>query len=767
MRVRQGKRGCWDHDPHGNSRVPLGYDPERREFLGLTGLCAGGVLLGIHWDFARSAKATEPGPFDAWIRIEPSGQVVLLVAKAEMGQGVLTSLPTLLAEELDVNFSSVQVQQAPVDPTRYDHLTVGSNSIQSLWHPLRVAGARARAGLIDAAAARWRLSPKTCRTELGAVVGPGERRVAYGELASETAALLARSDQNIHLKRASQFRLIGRSQRRVDAPSKINGSAVYGTDIRLPGMLRAVVARCPTLGGRLRSFDSTAAGSVPGVRAVFAISPEGRDAFTRGGVAVLAEDSWAALKGRQRLNIQWDEPQESPCSTRGILAALHRNTSHPGSVVADRGDALAALARSRRIVEAVFELPFLAHATMEPMNATVHVRSDTVEAWLPTQNAADARAAIARVLRRAPDSITIRQTLIGGGFGRRDATDFVVEAAQVAAVAGRPVQLLWTREDDVQFDRYRPAAVHRIGAALDERGFPQAWLDRMSSVSIAAFLEPAETAKAADTEIGGASELPYDIPSFRMEYTPLPCPVPVGWWRSVEDSINAFAVECFVDELACAAGIDSLQYRLDLLSTSRRIREKSGAVIETDRLKRVLTAVASQAGWPSGQRHGRARGLACHACRGSYIAVVAEVSVAGGRVAVHRIWAAVDCGIVVNPLGVDAQISGGLQFGASAALYEAISLEAGRVVQSNFSDYPLLRIASSPMTDVQMLPSGAPPSGVGEIGVPPVAPAVANALFRLTGQRFRQLPIQPHLAKTPTPSTSSDESTQPPDPAGG
>jgi isoquinoline 1-oxidoreductase beta subunit len=704
-------------------------------------------LLAIHWDLTPAARTTEPAPFDAWIRIDPDGQVVLWVAKAEMGQGVLTALPALLAEELDVDWGRVQVQQAPVDPARYDHLTVGSNSIQSLWRPLRVAGARARAGLVGAAAARWRVSAQACRTELGVVVGPANQRVAYGDLVAEAAALIARSDPGVELKPAGQCRLIGRSQRRIEGPSKTDGSAVYGIDIRVPGMLRAVVARCPTLGGRLRSFDDSAARSVPGVRAVFAITPEGRDAFTRGGVAVLADDSWAALRGRRQLDIHWDEQRQSECSTPAILAALHGNVSRAGSVVAEHGDAPRTLARSRRIVEATFELPFLAHATMEPMNATVHVRPDTVEAWLPTQNASDARTAIARLLQRAPDSITIHQTLLGGGFGRRDATDFVVEAAQVAAVAARPVQLLWTREDDVQFDRYRPAAVHRLRAALDERGLPQAWLDRMSSVSIAAFLEPPGAAKPAETETGGAGELPYDIPSFRLEYTPLPCPVPVGWWRSVEDSINAFAVECFLDELAGAAGFDPLQYRLALLSRSRRIPERGGVVIETDRLKRVLTAVAGQAGWTGSPPPGRARGLACHACRGSYLAAVAEVSVADGRAEVHRLWAAVDCGVAVNPLGVDAQISGGLQFGASAALYEEIAIEAGRVVQSNFSDYPLLRIAGSPMTDVQILPSNAPPSGVGEIAVPPVAPAVANALFRLTGRRLRALPIQPHLAK--------------------
>ena len=728
-------------------RHALGCDPERRQFLALTGSCAVGALLAIHWDLTPAAKTTEPAPFDAWIRIDPDGQVVLWVAKAEMGQGVLTALPALLAEELDVDWGRVQVRQAPVDPDRYDHLTVGSNSIQSLWRPLRVAGARARAGLIGAAAARWRVSAQACRTELGVVVGPANQRVGYGGLVAEAAALIARSDPDVELKPAGQCRLIGRSQRRIDGPSKSDGSAVYGIDIRLPGMLRAVIARCPTLGGRLRSFDDSAARSVPGVRAVFAIAPEGRDAFTRGGVAVLADDSWAALRGRRQLDIHWHEHRDSECSMPAILAALHGNVSRAGSVVVEHGDAPRILARGRRILEATFELPFLAHATMEPMNATVHVRPDTVEAWLPTQNAADARTAIARLLQRAPDSITIHQTLVGGGFGRRDATDFVVEAAQVAAVAGRPVQLLWTREDDMQFDRYRPAAVHRLRAALDERGLPQAWLDRMSSVSIAAFLEPPGAGKPAETETGGAGELPYDIPSFRLEYTPLPCPVPVGWWRSVEDSINAFAVECFLDELAGAAGFDPLQYRLELLSGSRRIPERGGVVIETDRLRRVLTAVAGQAGWTGSPPPGRARGLACHACRGSYLAAVAEVSVADGRAEVHRLWAAVDCGVAVNPLGVDAQISGGLQFGASAALHEAIAIEAGRVVQSNFSDYPLLRIASSPMTDVQILPSNAPPSGVGEIAVPPVAPAVANALFRLTGRRLRALPIQPHLAK--------------------
>ncbi len=720
----------------------------RRQFLCMTGSCAAGALLGIHWDRASGSDSNEGVRFDAWIKIQSDGRVVLLVAKAEMGQGVLTALPMLLAEELDVDWAQVQVQQAPVDPARYDHLTVGSNSIRSLWRPLRVAGARLRAGLLRAAAARWKVPPEACHTEGGIVIGPGGRKLPYAALAADATGLIPQSDADVRVKSASQFRLIGRSQRGIDTASKVDGSAIYGSDIRLPGMLRAVVARCPIVGGRLTSFDGADAQSVPGVQAVFPIAPEGRDAFTRGGVAVLATNTWAALEARRRLKIKWDKSQDTHWSTSAILAALHRNTLRPGTVVAARGDMTAALHGGGRIVEATYELPFLAHATMEPMNATVSVRSDSVEAWLPTQNAADARRALARVLHRAPDSITVHQTLLGGGFGRRDATDFVVEAAQVAAGAGRPVQLFWSREDDVQFDRYRPAAVHRLRATLDGRGLVRTWSDCMSSVSIAAFLEPPERAKPADTEIGGACEIPYDTPSFRMEYTPLACPIPVGWWRSVEDSINGFAVECFIDELASAVGRDPLQYRLELLSDSRRIPKRDGTTLETARLKRVLSAVAAQSGWTSHLPRGRARGLACHACRGSYIAMVAEISVPAGRVVVHRISAAVDCGVVVNPLGVQAQISGGLQFGVSAALHEAMAFERGGAVQSNFSDYQVLRIADSPLTDVRVLPSSAAPSGVGEIAVPPVAPALANALFRVTGQRLRALPIQPHLTGT-------------------
>lgn len=716
----------------------------RREFLLAGGSCALGFWLGMRAGTAIAAgPPARPAAFDAWLRVESTGQITLLVAKAELGQGVLTALPMLLAEELDVDWEQIRVLQAPVDPQLYDHLTVGSNSVRSLWRPLRVAGATARTALIRAAAMRWNVSPQECSTRSATVFGPVRRQATYAELATAAAALIG-GIADVALRPRTAFRIIGRCIPRVDAAAKVSGRAIYGADIRLPGMLRAVVMRCPAVGGTLRSFDAGRAQSVTGVRAVFAIPPVGLDAFTRGGVAVVADDTWAAIEGRRRLQTEWIEPVV-PWSTGAILAALRELTAKPGAVIAAKGDVAAVLAQGARTVEATYELPFLAHACMEPMNATVDVRDDRVEAWLSTQNAADARAAIARAVQRTPASVVVHQTFVGGGFGRRDATDFVVEAAQVAAVVRRPVQLLWTREDDLQFDRFRPCAVHRMRAVLDSRGYPVAWRDRMASTPIAAFLPAPDSQHPAETEVGGARELPYDIAAFQLEYAALACPVPVGWWRSVEDSINAFAVECFVDELAAHGGIDPLAYRLDLLSGARRLAERDGASIETERLRRVLAAVAERAGWASESPAGHAKGLACHACRGSYIATVAEVSVSSGRLAVRRLWAAVDCGIAVNPLGIDAQISGGLLFGVSAALLESIAMEQGRVTQRNFNDYPLLRLPDCPRVEVVIVPSDAQCSGVGELAVPVIAPAIANALCRLTGQRIRSLPLQKFL----------------------
>jgi isoquinoline 1-oxidoreductase beta subunit len=733
-------------------------DVARRRFLTAAVGGAAGLWLGVHARRVESQQALPRSPFDAWIQVTPEGEVLLWVAKAEMGQGVLTALPMLLAEELDVELARVSVRQAPVDPTRYDHLTVGSSSIESLWVPLRTAGARARVALIAAAAARWRVPRESCSTDSGTVIGPAVQRLAYGELLGAAAMLIDQVPSEVRLRGASEYRVIGHALRRLDAAAKTDGSAVYGIDVRVARMLHAVIARSPVPGGRLEAFDATAARAVRGVRAVLAVPPVSGNARTRGGVAVVADTTWAALEARRRLTLTWQHPRAPLSGTQEIRAALRDNVARPGTLIVARGEDPGTVTPAGQTMESTYELPFLAHATMEPMNATVAVHPDRVEAWLPTQNAADARTAIAGLLGRSPDTIIVHQTLIGGGFGRRDATDFVVEAAQVAALVDQPVQVLWSREDDLRFDRYRPAAVHRLSAVLTEDGGLRAWRDRLSSTSIGAFLDPG--ANPAETEVGGACDVPYDIAAFRMEYTPLSCPVPVGWWRSVEDSINAFAVECFIDELATACRRDALEYRLALLAGARRVARRDGTSIETARLAAVLTAAARKARWSEPRPPGRALGLACHACRGSYAAVVAEISARAGQLVARRLWAAVDCGQVVNPLGAEAQISGGLLFGLSAALGERVTIERGATRESNFDDYPLLRIGDSPVTDVEFLPSTAAPSGIGELAVPLVAPALCNAWFRLTGRRVTTLPLTPPVPAA-VMSHSSDNSRSP------
>lgn len=715
----------------------------RRSFL-KTGAAGGAVLL-IGFDFTGAAQVVAGdtrGSFSAWVRVASDGTVTLLIPKAEMGQGVMTGLAMLLAEELDVEWADVRVEQAPTDPNIYRHGTGSSSSTRTSWLPLRQAAAAARGLLVQAAARRWREDPLRCRTEAGSVIGPTSQRARYADLV-EGAALLPVPDlTKVPLKEPSQFHIVGKPIPRVDVPSKVDGSARFGIDVRLPGMLRAVVARCPALGGRVKRFDAAKAKAVAGVRHVVEIPSVVRDVFSCGGVAVVADNTWAALQGRQALVLEWEEGEGE--SSQGLSKQFELLLAAAGSVVRNDGDAAGALAGAAHRVEARYELPFVAHATMEPMNATVHVRRGGTEAWVPTQDAAFTREILARILGQPPEAVIVHTTLLGGGFGRRAATDFVVEAAQISRLVGAPVQVVWTREDDIQHDFYRPASMHLLSASLDARGRPTAWFHRMASTSIAAFLDPPETAKPAESEIGGAVDLPYAIPSIRMEYSPAPSHVPVSWWRSVENSVNAFVTECFLDELAGAAGIDPLTFRLQLLAEPRQVRQPpdSPAILETTRLRAVLERAALRAGWGTPVKPGHGRGLACHFSYRTYVAQVAEVAVAHGAVRVHRVHLVVDCGRVVNPDVVRAQMEGGVVFGLSAALKGAITIENGRVQQSNFNDFEVLRLPEAPEIDVEILASDAPPTGVGEPGLPPIAPAVANAVFAATGKRVRRLPIR-------------------------
>jgi isoquinoline 1-oxidoreductase beta subunit len=720
----------------------------RRAFLGRT--AAGGVALviGFHLDADLLAQAKEKktaNPFDAWVHVGKDESVTLVLAKSEMGQGIMTSLPMILAEELDVDWAKVKVEQAPTNPAVYDHGTGGSSSVRTSWLPLRQAGAAARQMLVQAAAAHWQVNPNACRTELGHVMtGPRQKRLSYGELVEAAAKLPVPAFKDVPLRNHDDFRLVGTSLPRVDVPPKVDGSARFGLDVRVPGMLFAVVARCPTYGGRPARFDATRAKAVKGVTHVLEIPAVGPGAFTAGGVAVVGTSTWAAIRGREALGVEWDHGPNRDESSDALRNRMQALLGRPGKVVRADGDAEAALGRATRRIEGTYELPFQAHATMEPMNATVHVRPDGAEAWVPSQGPQWAQDEIAKIGGVPAEHVVVHTTFLGGGFGRRYHADFVVEAAQISKAVGAPVQVVWTREDDIQHDFYRPAAMHRFAAGLDEHGTPVAWSDRMTSTSIDAFWTPADRAKPESSEIAGAVNLPYAIPNVRMEYAPAPTPVPVMWWRSVEYSINGFAVESFVDELAAAAKVDPLAFRRRLLARPRTVViPPDESELETARLLGVLELAADKAGWSRPVPAGRGRGIACLFSFDTYVAEVAEVSVEKGAVRVHRVVVAVDCGRAVNPDEVRSQMEGCVVYGLSAALKGEITIGEGRCLQSNFDDFEVLRLPEMPVVEVHIVPSAEAPTGTGEPGLPPLAAAVANAIFAATGKRIRRLPIRP------------------------
>ena len=721
----------------------------RRAFL-KTG-AAGGAALVVGFRFSIDALAQEaqekkkPSPFDAWIHIDKSGTVTLITAKSEMGQGALTAMPMILAEELEVDWNGVRVEQAPTDPSIYDHGTGGSGSVAGSWLPLRQAGAAAREMLVRAAATAWNVEPATCRAEKGFIVhGPRRRRLAYGELVEAASKLPIPDFNKVPLKNPDDFHIVGQSIARTDIPSKVDGSARFGIDVRVPGLLYAVVARCPTFGGKAARFDATKAKAIAGVRHVLEIPAVGAGAHTAGGIAVVADSTWAAMQGRQALQIDWDHGPHASESSQTLRQASETIAAQPGKVVRNEGDAAATLVGAKQKVDAVYELPFQAHATMEPMNCTVDIRADRAEAWSPTQAPDWTRSAIAQVTGLPPPSINVHTTLMGGGFGRRYQADFVVEAAQVGKAVGAPVQLLWTREDDMQHDFYRPFAYHRLSGAVDAKGNAVAWHHRIVSTSIRSFWDPPDRVKPEASEIGGAVDLAYAVPNLRVEYAPVPSGVPVAWWRSVEASLNAFVVEGFIDELAAAAKADPLAFRQRLLAEPRMIKQPpdSESALDTRRFKGVLDLAAAKAGWGSPLPAGRGRGIACAFSFDSYVAEVAEVSVdKAGLPHVHRVVCAVDCGRAVNPDGVRAQVESAVVYGLSAALKGAITIAGGRAEQSNFHDFEVMRIQEMPVVEVHLVASTERPTGIGEPGLPPAAPAVANAIFAATGKRLRRLPI--------------------------
>lgn len=702
----------------------------RRSFLRAGAVVGGGLMLSLSLPFAAGAAETE---FDdvyapnAFVRIDNDGKIVLIMPYVEMGQGTYTAIPMLLAEELGVDLEQVQLEHAPPDEKRYANPLLGiqvtgnSNAIRGAWQPLRQAGAVARTMLVAAAAKRWNVAPITCRAERGEIVhAVTGRRLGYGELASDAAQMPV--PQNVALKRPQDFTLIGTPIKRLDAPAKVNGTAVFGIDVRLTGMKVATLAQSPVFGGRVRSVDAAAAAAVNGVRQVIRLDD---------AVAVVADHMGAAKKGLEALVIEWDDGPHAGLSTEAIAAELEQATLRSGAIAQAIGDAGGAMASAATKVEATYHVPFLAHAAMEPMNCTVHVRSDGVEIWVGTQAIARAQAAAAQAAGFPVEKVVVHNHLIGGGFGRRLEADGVSRAVEVAKHVDGPVKVVWTREEDIQHDMYRPMIFNRLSAGLDAKGRPVAWNNRFAGSSVVArYLPPAFNNGLDPITTEGAVDLVYGFPNLHVEYVQVEPPgIPTAFWRSVGPSHNVFVTESFIDELAAAASQDPVAYRLALLD-------------KAPRAKAVLKIAANKAGWGEDLPPRVGRGVSIQNAFATFMAQVAEVEVAKeGVVRVRRVVCVVDCGTVVNPDTVEAQIEGAVMFGITATLYGKITIKKGRVEQGNFDSYQILRMNEAPKVEVYIVQSQELPGGIGETGTSAIIPAVTNAIFAATGTRLRKLPV--------------------------
>ena len=722
----------------------------RRNFVVRSTVAGAGLLVGLRFSgpmllSQESEKAKKKGPvnpFDAYIHVHPDGNISLIVAKSEMGQGIKTGLAMILAEEADVDFNAVSVEQAETRPDIYEHMgTGGSGSTMENFMPLRRAGASVRELMITAAAQKWNVPKTECEAKQAIVRHTkSSRHATYGELVDAASKLPLPDPEKVPLKNESQFDLIGHATPRVDIPSKVNGSAGFGLDVRVPEMVFAVVARCPTFGGKPLHFEASKAKAVPGVRDIFEIPALGKDMYTAGGIVVVADSTWAAMKGREALQIDWDRGPAASESSAILRQSLRTAASKPGKRIRNDGNVDEALPSSAKRVEAVYEFPHLAHATMEPMNITVHARAGEAEVWAPTQSPDWVQRTVAKLLDLPSQKVIVRTTLLGGGFGRRYMADYPAEAAQIAKVVGKPVQLVWSREDDMTHDFYRPAACHRMRGAVNQAGHPLLWSHTITSTSIGAFWGSPD--KLEESEVGGAKQMPYTIRNVRLEYSAVPSSVPPLWWRSVEHSFNGFAVECFIDELAAAAGRDPVEFRRGLLVKPANWKPKDEDDPDPARLRGVLDLAAEKVGWSKPLPKGKGRGIASYHSFGSYIAEAAEVTVTGKDFKIDRIIAAIDCGQVVNPESVRAQAESAIIYGLSAALKNEITIKDGAVEQSNFDGYDPIRIDEAPPIEVHILKSKEDPGGMGEPALPPAAPAVANAIFAASGQRLRRLPFQ-------------------------
>jgi isoquinoline 1-oxidoreductase beta subunit len=701
---------------------------KRREFLKGSAAVAGAFTLGFVLPGKARSAGSDTAQFipNAFIRITPDNQVTIILAKSEMGQNVYTNLPLIVAEELDADWRAIRVEQSRVDPV-YNAtfapymLTGGSTSIRTSYDALRQAGATARAMLLTAAATAWGAPVEQLTTHDGEVTDPATgHRASYGELAGLAAQQAVPTD--VVLKSPDQFRLLGKAHRRLDSKPKVTGTAGFGLDVSLPDMRYAVVARSPVFGGKLKSFDAARAQALPGVEKVKQVPS---------GVAVIADSTWRAIKAREALEIEWDDAGNGGLNTPKMQEEYRALADQPGFVVQQQGDFDSVAAGAARVIDATYEVPFLAHACMEPLNCTVHDMHGKAEVWTGTQSQTLDRAKAAEILGCEPESVQLHTQFLGGGFGRRAAagSDFVAEASHVARGESWPVKTTWTREDDTRGGQYRPMTLHRARLALDADGRPLAWHDRVVSQPIDGFAMMGMAQDNFDiSQIEGLKKPPYAVPMVNLEAHLTRSPVTTLWWRSVGHSHTAFMKETLFDEAAHAAGADPIDYRLSLLQ-------------EHPRFIALLQKVKAMSGWGRQLPEGTGLGVAIEESFGSIVAQVAQVRVAGKNVRVEKVWCAADVGFAVNPLGLREQMESGIIFGLSAALYGAITLKDGRIEQGNFNDYRVVRIDEAPAIEVKILNSGAPMGGAGEPGTPPIFPAVGNAIFAACGQRLRSLPF--------------------------
>jgi len=699
----------------------------RREFV-TAGIAAGaGLVIGFYLPHKSSSGNLDSFSPNAYLRITPDNKVTIVVARSEMGQGVRTALPMILAEELEADWKQIAIEQAGASTLFGDQTTGGSASIRTTWDPMRKAGAAAREMLISAAALTWNVPRSRCTAENGHIKYTATNRIlSYGELASKAATLPVPTD--VTLKQSKDYKIVGQRLPRVDSPDKVTGDAVFGIDYRMPGMKLAVLSRCPTIAGKVSAFDDQESRKISGVSYVGKIGDS--------AVAVVADSVWEAMEGRRVLNVTWDDGPNKDLNTAAVMASLQQAAAKKGANLYAAGDPAKA---SGRRISAEYHLPFMAHAPMEPGNCTAHFQGTKCELWAPTQVPQDCRDSVATAIGLDPDQVKVNVTLMGGGFGRRLEHDYAVEAALVSKAIHAPVKVVWTREDDMRCSTYRPASLHQLSAAVDGSGYPVALTHRIIAASISG-QKGQPVPNGVDPDLPDEAGPVYGVPNYLIEYVLAETPVPLGWMRSVYALQAAFALESFIDELALGAGKDPLQFRLHLLAKDQDLPYFT-TTWHTARMRAVLQLAAEKAEWGKPLSPGHYRGVACFGCFASYMAEVVEITMENDQPRVHRVVAVVDCGQVVNPSILEQQIQGGIVYGLGNALRAKITIEKGRVVEGNFDDYAPLRMEETPAVEVYAVASAEAPTGIGEPSVPPIAPALCNAIYAATKNRIRALPI--------------------------